>query len=119
MFKKMVEEPEVEAARLAEAPIGSTLHELSKLPVNIHEYLMDLLIEVPLLGHPSHKVIVVPIDSHRYVDVAREPLVFPMRRYDGAWTCAVVSSNHKSYPVGGHRISIPEAQLVRGKLHTL
>jgi len=116
VFIDLFETPEVEVARLAEAPVGSLNHSLSLLPVNIKGWLEDLMIELPLFAGPdrSHTVIVVPFE--RYKDQDDEPL--PKRRHRGHWRCIVVDSDHPSYPVGGHRLSIPESQLVRGTLRT-
>lgn len=119
MFKTLLEAPEVEAARLAQSPAGSTNHALSQLPVNIHQFVQDLLIELPSFeGDPRHTMVVVPSESHK-LSGSQDPAVKPMRRYPRSWDCIVVASNHPSYPVGGHRITVPECQLVRGTLRTL
>jgi hypothetical protein len=109
-FITIFEAPEVEAARLAEAPVGSKSHALSSMPVNISGYLEDLMIE---LSFGEHTVVVVPFERYKDSDEVR---VMPFRRHDGSWKCAVVASDHPSYPVGGHRLSITEAELVRGTL---
>lgn len=119
MFKPLFEDPAVEVARLAAAPAGSTNHALSKLPVNIQGNLQDLMIQLPDLGDdlPSFReMVVVPFEA--YSHSKGKERVFPMKRYDTSWTCIVVMSTHPSYPVGGHRIIVPEAQLVRGVLRT-
>jgi hypothetical protein len=119
MFKTLIETPEAEVARLAQAPVGSTSHALSLMPVNIRGNVQDLLIELPsLAGDPQHTIVVVPTESHRYSRGA-ESETLPRRRYDCTWTCIVVASDHPSYPVQGYRISVPEHQLVRGTLRTL
>lgn len=117
-FKTNFETHEAEAARLAQAPEGSTNHALSKLPVNIHQIIQDLMIELPSFGgDPKHTIVVVPFDCHPYG--GKDDSTLPRRRYNRGWSCIVVVSNHPSYPVGGHRISLPEYQLVRGTRRTL
>jgi len=117
-FKTNRETPEAEAARLAEAPEGSTNHALSSMTVNIHGNIQDLMIEVPhLTGDPKHTIVVVPFQSHHYG--APEDAAQPRRRYNRSWDCIVVASDHPSYPVGGYRISMPEYQLRRGTQRTL
>lgn len=116
-FKNLIETPEAEVARLAAAPEGSKLHALAGLPVTITEWPGDLVIELPWaktgLANEPHRVVVVPFkyipDSRSESDTA-----LPHRRHAGWWDCIVVASDHPSYPVGGHRLSIPEAELVRG-----
>lgn len=117
-FKTNRETPEAEAARLAEAPEGSTNHALSSMPVNIHGNIRDLMIELPqLAGDPEHSIVVVPFDSYRYNGENEPPL--PRRRYNSGWHCIVIASDHPSYPVGGHRVCLPEYQLRRGTQRTL
>lgn len=115
----LIESPEQEQARLAQAPEGSKNHALSQLPVTIDAWPEDLVIELPWaemgLYDEPHRVVVVPF---RYNPDSRpegteEPL--PQRRHSGWWDCIVVASTHPSYPVGGHRLSIPGAELARGK----
>ncbi|UJW28809.1 hypothetical protein L3Q67_26475 [Saccharothrix sp. AJ9571] len=111
------ETEEQERARLALAPEGSMSHYLSTLPITITEWLRDLLIELPWSAteRSAHRVVVVPIkfspDARR--ESEEEPL--PRKRHSGHWECAVVSSDHPSYPVGGHRLSIAAAELARGR----
>lgn len=112
-----LETPEAEVARLAAAPEGSLNHALSKLPVTITEPLKDLVIELPWAATErgsGHRVVVVPIEDRGESRPAGEEAPLPRRRHESWWTCAVVASDHPSYPVGGHRLSIPEAELVRG-----
>lgn len=117
-FKTNLETPEAEAARLAQAPEGSTNHALSSMPVTMHGNIQDLLIELPSFeGDPQHTIVVVPFDCYRYG--AEDDPTLPRRRYNNGWSCIVVASDHPSYPVGGHRISLPEYQLRRGILRTL
>jgi hypothetical protein len=117
-FKTMFEAPEVEAARLAQSPVGSRNHALSQIPVNIKQSLQDLMIELPHFeDEPRHTIVVVPVESHRHSTT--DPTAQPRRRYNSSWTCIVVASDHPSYPVGSYRISLPEYQLVRGTHRTL
>ncbi|ROR76108.1 hypothetical protein SAMN06295974_3744 [Plantibacter flavus] len=119
MFKTLFEDPAEEVARLAAAPVGSTNHALSQLPVNILGPIQDLMIQLPDLGDdlPSFRaMVVVPYES--YSHSRGEDRVFPVKRHNSSWTCIVVASSHPSYPVGGHRIIVPEAQLVRGTVRT-
>lgn len=115
----VVETEEQERERLAQSPEGSSNHHLSTLPITIAEWPQDLLIELPWelpRTGESHRVVVVPIDYRKDIlpeGVEQEPL--PRKRNAGSWTCAVVSSNHPSYPVGGYRIVISSAELARGK----
>lgn len=111
-----IETEEQERERLAQAPEGSLNHELSKLPVTITGWLQDLLIELPWKAteRGEHRVVVVPIEYHGETCPAGEQEQLPRKRHAGWWTCAVVASDHPSYPVGGHRLSIPTAELVRG-----
>ena len=112
MFKSRFETPEAEVARMAQSPVGSANHALSQMPVNIHQYVKDQLIELPnLRGDQVFTIVVVPIEGHR---VTPQDSELPLKRYLSAWTCVVVASDHPSYPIGGHRVSIPEHQLVRG-----
>ncbi|MCI4659776.1 hypothetical protein [Cryobacterium zhongshanensis] len=121
MFMNLFEAPEAEAARLAQSPVSSINHTLSTLPVNIDSYLQDLIIQMPRM-HPddTYTVIVVPFEP---VKLSAEEIAdrdeLPRKRHTGWWTCLVVASDHPSYPVGGHRLSVPAAQLVRGTQRTL
>ncbi|MFC8125468.1 hypothetical protein [Streptomyces sp. NPDC057302] len=114
-----IETEEQEQARLAQAPDGSLNHYLSTLPVTIEEWPKDLLVELPWApphtGRP-YRVVAVPIEFRGDAlpeGVEEEPL--PRKRHSGSWTCAVVYSNHPSYPVGGYRIVVPAAELARGR----
>jgi len=110
---KFFEDPELEVARLANAPEGSLNHALSKLPVNIEEDLLDLMIELPQVpGRERTTMIVVPF--HFSKDSSQNEHL-PFKRHTGWWDCIVVASNDPVYPQGGHRLSIPAAELVRGK----
>lgn len=121
-FEKIgfIETAEQERERLARAPEGSKSHALSQLPVTIEGWPEDLVIELPWaemgLTDEPHRVVVVPF---RYSPDSRPEgetdTALPHRRHAGWWDCIVVASDHPSYPVGGHRLSIPTAELVRGK----
>lgn len=116
-----VETEEQERARLAAAPEGSINHALSKLPVTIPGWPMDLIIRLPWAAteRAAHNVVVVPIEFHEpVVDPDADP-VLPRQRHEGSWTCAVVSSDHPAYPVGGYRLNISAAELARGEQITL
>lgn len=114
-----IETKEQEQARLAQAPEDSTNHYLSTLPVTIEEWPKDLVVELPWeppRTDQSYRVVVVPIEFRKDLlpeGVEEEPL--PRKRHSGSWTCAVVYSNHPSYPVGGYRIVVQAAELARGR----
>jgi hypothetical protein len=113
-----IETAEQERTRLAQAPAGSRNHELSKLPVTIHQWPQDLLIELPWQAteRGGQHVVVVPFEFRGESRPAGEEEAesLPRRRHSGHWACAVVASDHPSYPVGGHRLSISSAELARG-----
>lgn len=111
-----LETPEQEQTRLASAPEGSISHALSHLPVVITEPLQDLLIQLPWAAtdRTNARVVVVLIEFSPDIHPDGEDEPRPRRRHVGHWECAVVSSDHPSYPVGGHRLSISTAELVRG-----
>lgn len=108
-----------ERARLAQSLEGSTNYYLSTLPVTIAEWPQDLLVELPWKQSctiEQRRLVVVPIEyrpDSRPGGVEEEPL--PRKRQSGAWNCAVVSSDHPSYPVGGHRIVVSAAEIARGR----
>ncbi|MEU6261868.1 hypothetical protein [Saccharopolyspora shandongensis] len=105
------------AALRQPTPEGSINHELSKLPVTIQEWPQDLLIELPWQAteRSGHRVVVVPIEFRRDSRPEGEEKALLRKRHSGHWACAVVSSDHPSYPVGGRRLSISAAELARGK----
>ncbi|MFD4946990.1 hypothetical protein ACFWNT_31810 [Streptomyces sp. NPDC058409] len=113
-----IETAEQERERLAQAPEGSINHHLSTLPVNISEWPQDLLIQLPWeppRTDQKRTVVVVPFQFHgdvRPEDIGEEPL--PRKLHSGSWDCIVVSSDHPSYPVGGHRIVVSDAEIARG-----
>lgn len=112
---KVFETEEQESARLAQAPEGSTSHALSTLPVKIKQPLQDLVIQLPWTrtGPQDYIIVVVPIEHAAVGKRDQQP---PIRIHEGGWDCAVVYSTHNSYPVGGHRLYISTAELVRGAL---
>lgn len=112
---QLLETPEEEVARLAKSPVGSKNHRMSQLPVNIRRNVQDLIIELP--WDEGNTVVVVPFEMHERNPEERGSM--PYKRYDDWWRCLVVASNNPSYPVGGYRLSIPEAELVRGTQRTL
>lgn len=116
-FIEIFEAPELEVARLANAPVGSQNHTLSTLPVNILGPLDDLMIELPRETNGGHTIVVLPMD--RYKESREERGEMPYKRNHGTWRAIVVASNHPSYPVGGHRLAVPESELVRGTVRTL
>ncbi|MEV7952894.1 hypothetical protein [Streptomyces sp. NPDC088141] len=115
----VIETAEQEQARLAQAPEGSINHSLSTLPVTIEEWPKDLLVELPWQPprtDQAHRVVVVPIEFRRDAlpeGVEEEPL--PRKLHPGSWTCAVVFSDHPSYPAGGFRIDVPAAEIARSR----
>ncbi|MER6520027.1 hypothetical protein ABT246_24630 [Streptomyces sp. NPDC001553] len=112
------ESEEQERARLAQAPEGSLNHCLSTLPVIINEWPKDLLVELPWQQprtDQAYRFVVVPIEfrNDALPEGVEEPL--PRKRHPGTWMCAVVFSDHPSYPVGGFRIDVLAAEIARGR----
>jgi len=121
MFTSLFEAPEAEVARLAAAPVGSINHTMSLLPVKIHSFLQDLMIELPQkpgVNGPAepYTIVVVPFLRHAS---SRDVMPAPMELHRGSWDCIVVASDHPAYHVGGHRLNVSEAELVRGTPRTL
>ncbi|WP_328689858.1 hypothetical protein OHA74_12215 [Streptomyces phaeochromogenes] len=114
-----IETEEQERARLAQAPEGSINHYLSTLPVTIEEWPKDLLVELPWEPPRTdrpYRIVAVPIEFRKDAlpeGVEEEPL--PRKLHSGSWMCAVVFSDHPSYPVGGFRIDVPAAEIARGR----
>jgi hypothetical protein len=114
-----IETQEQEQARLAQAPESSQNRYLSTLPVTIADWPKDLLVELPWEPPRTdrpYRVVVVPIEFRKDAlpeGVEEEPL--PRKRHSGSWMCAVVFSDHPSYPVGGHRIDVSDAEIARGR----
>lgn len=113
-----LETEEQERDRLAQAPTGSISQYLSTLPITITGWPKDLLVQLPWeppRAGAKHTVVVVPIEYRK--DPLPEGIdeeSLPRKRHPGSWTCAVVFSDHPSYPVGGHRIIIGADELARG-----
>lgn len=121
-FKTNIETPEQERQRLAQAPVGSRMHELSTMPVNIAHVTEGLLIKIDL--GPNHTVVVAPLKHHAdataHTHLAQQAEASkPRRRHSGSWDCLIVASNHPHYPVGGYRINLPAYQLARGTQHVI
>lgn len=105
-----------EAARLAQAPAGSTHARLAPLPVTIEHPSRGMVVELPWAAmrpeSEKHRIVVMldhprPCPGHRY----QQPF-----RHDGSWSCTVVASTHDAYPVGGHDLVVSEAEIRRGRL---
>lgn len=111
-IRPFTETAEQERERLASAATGSKTHTLSMLPVTILEWPQDLR----ATGESEYRVVVVPFQFRAETGPAvgrqREP--WPRKRHSGSWDCIVVASDHPAYPVGGHRLSIPTIEIVRG-----
>lgn len=120
ILDKILETPEEEVARLATAPEGSKGHWLAGLPVLISAAdLKGLVIELPI-QHGDHRIVVVPVENRG--DSSREDhraSTGKIRRHGAWWHVIVIASDHRSYPVGGYDLSIPEAELVRGQCLTI
>lgn len=104
-----------ERDRLALAPEGSLNHFLSSLPAILSAWPEGLVVELPQQFPENGVIVVVPVaySPETRAEGAEEPT--PRRRHGGWWTCIVVHSTHASYPVGGHRLSIPAAEIHRGR----
>jgi hypothetical protein len=116
ILDKILETPDEEVARLAAAPDGSKSHWLAGLPVLISAAdLKGLVIELPV-HHGDRRIVVVPVenrgDSSREAHRAKTGKI---RRNGAWWQVIVVASDHPSYPVGGYDLTVPEAELVRGR----
>lgn len=114
-----IETEEQERARLAQAPEGSINHYLSTLPVTIEEWPKDLLVELPWEPPRTdrpYRIVAVPIEFRKDAlpEGVKEELL-PRKLHSGSWMCAVVFSDHPSYPVGGFRIDVPAAEIARGR----
>ena len=104
----IMESKQEEVDRLAAAPEGSTSHRLSSLPVNVTGDLKGRIIRLP---QEDSRVVVVPFHA---VGSSGRRADGRMRRHGSWWEVVVVASDHLSYPVGGHHLSVSEAELVRG-----
>lgn len=123
---KFFETDAEEAARLALAPVGSSDHSLSLLPVVNAHPTEHQLIELPWRQiHPcsgttgglkhecdgGHRVVVLPLKHSRGSSDDALP-----RRHDDYWGCRVLASDHPSYPVGGYDLHISKSELRRGRV---
>lgn len=115
-----------ETAWLAAAPVGSTNHSLSLLPViNSHPNKHHLL-ELPWAQiHPcsgttgglshkcdgGHRLVVLPLKYHSVPNNEALPM-----RHRGSWDCRIVASDHPSYPVGGYDIVCSVSELRRSRV---
>ncbi|MDP9903198.1 hypothetical protein [Arthrobacter bambusae] len=120
---RITETSEEERARLAKSPPGSMNHGLSQLPVNVLQDLEGAVVKLPRVPDVNgtlqeHSIIVAPVKVSRSGEAERQARETrgekPHPLYDGWWECIVVASNDPRYPVGGYRVSIPEAELRRG-----
>lgn len=124
-FIRLFETDDEEAARLAQAPAGSTSRNLSQLPVSNPHPDKHHLVELPThrtcsgltggLAHAcdgSHRIVVLPLRFHD----GSSPADGAPRRHDGYWDCRVLASDHRSYPVGGYDICVSESELRRGRV---
>lgn len=94
-----------ENARLADAPVGSTNHTLSLLPVvNTNPNFRGKLV---LLATHDQPLIVMPKQFNPGSVKGQ---------YDGSWYCVVTSSRNPSYPVGGYDIAVSESELRRSPI---
>lgn len=104
-----------ERQRLALAPEGSLNRFLSSLPETITAWPEGLVVELPQQFPENGVIVVVPVAySPETKDEGAEEAT-PRHRHGGWWTCVVVHSTHASYPVGGHKLSIPGAEIHRGR----
>lgn len=121
---ELFETAEQEVARLAAAPVGSIYHGLSNLPVNISGNLEGQIVRLPRLPYvdgtvSDRTIVVVPAEYSSSQRNRSKGSGAPFRRHSGHWKCVVVYSDHPRYPVGGHVLSIPEAEIVRGTIAQL
>ena len=107
----IMESEQEEVERLAQAPERSLLRHLSTLPVNIRGDLRGRIIEVP--EKDGGRIVVVPFDTSGSAGRRSDDR---LQRHGLWWKVAVVHSDHLSYPVGGHHLVMPEAELVRGHI---
>lgn len=109
-FKNIFETDQDERDRLAQAPVGSMNHDLSLLPVTFREVPGANLLRLP--NQHGHIIVVLVIAQP---GVRTKNTVTGLRRRDAVYSARIVASDHDSYPVGGHDISIPEAQVRRSQ----
>ena len=117
-FIRIHETDDAEAARLADAPEQSLNHELSKLPVTMHEWPGKQLLMLPRVNGQIHTIVVLPYRYHPGTEEAqRINRARPLgeRRHEGSFDCIVVQSDHESYSVGGYDICVGIAELRRSR----
>lgn len=116
-FIQIFESDEAEALRLAQSPATSINHELSKLPVTMHEHPEKKLIMLPRRGGRTRTIVVLPYEfspSGENEENRRRPI--GERQHLGHWNCIVIQSDDPRYPATGYDISISIAELRRGKI---
>lgn len=105
------ETPEQNAARLAEAPVNSVLHQLSKVPVTIASISVGQIIELPeAFAEKEQNIIVTPLERISRIQPANGPRL----RNHATWDCRVIGGKNSTYQPGCWPISLDEAVLVRG-----
>lgn len=119
-----------ETARLARAPEGSINHALSQLPITNPYPTTTQVLELPGtksgkcsgtaggLSHEcdgTHRIVVIPIRQVGKATNAAGGHQLPVQ-HTGHWACRVLASDHPSYPVGGHDLSLCESELRRPKV---
>lgn len=106
-----------EAARLAQAPAGSTHARLAPLPVTIEHPRRAMVVELPWAAmhpeEPNHTRIVVTL-VEQHLPAGRS--AHPERRHEGSWDAIVLASTHPAYPVGGYDICVATEKVRRGRL---
>lgn len=106
-----------EAARLAQAPAGSTYARLAPLPVTIEHPHRAMVVELPWAAmrpeEPNYaRIIVTLVKQH----LSSSHSAHPERRHDGSWDAIVLASTHPAYPVGGYDICVATEEIRRGRL---
>ena len=106
-----------EAARLAEAPAGSTYARLAPLPVTIEHPHRAMVVELPWAAmHPEEpndaRIVVTLVEQH----LSSSRSAHPERRHDGSWDAIVLASTHPAYPVGGYDICVAAEEIRRSRL---
>lgn len=112
MFKSLYETEAQNAARLALAPVGSKIHTLSTMPINVHEWPLGYIIELPRTEPEAKPITVIPIAAQS--GSREEQDVTPIRLNDVWWTCMVVASQDENYPARSNNLTIHGDELARG-----
>lgn len=115
--KNPQETPEAAAARLAESPMDSINHEISKLPITIETILTGQIIEIPkeYFFEDNESVIVTPLERH----ARKQPEGETHLLNHASWDCRVIGGNSEIYQPGCWDVNLDEAVLVRGRQITL